>query len=73
MSRQAIDNANAGFAAAMNQGNVAAAMRVYADDAKLLPPNNPAVTGKAISRLSGKVLDKHWCAGRFAHPFGISA
>ena len=47
MSRQAIDRANAEFAAAMNQGNVDAAMRVYADDAKLLPPNSPVVTGKA--------------------------
>jgi ketosteroid isomerase-like protein len=47
MNRQAIDNANAGFAAAINQGDVAAAMTVYTDDAKLLPPNYPAVTGRA--------------------------
>lgn len=47
MSRQEIDQANAAFAAAMNQGDVAAAMRVYADDAKLLPANSPTITGKA--------------------------
>ena len=46
MSRQAIDKANAAFAAAMNQGDVVTAMRVYSDDAKLLPPNSPAITGK---------------------------
>ena len=47
MSRKAIDKANAEFAAAMNKGDVVTAMRVYADDAKLLPPNSPAVSGKA--------------------------
>jgi ketosteroid isomerase-like protein len=47
MSRQAIDKANTDFATAMNQGDVAAAVRVYADDAKLLPPNSPVVIGRA--------------------------
>jgi ketosteroid isomerase-like protein len=47
MSRQAIDDANAKFAAAMNQGDVATAIHAYADDAKLFPPNSPALTGKA--------------------------
>jgi ketosteroid isomerase-like protein len=47
MSRQAIDQANAEFATAMNQSDVAAAMRAYAEDAKLLPPNSPTVIGKA--------------------------
>ena len=47
MSRKAIDKANAEFAAAMNKGDVVTAMRVYEDDAKLLPPNSPTVTGKA--------------------------
>lgn len=47
MTRQAIDKANSEFATALNRGNVSAAMNVYAEDAKLLPPNSPAITGKA--------------------------
>lgn len=47
MSRQAIDKVNAEFAAAMNQGDVATAMHVYAENARFLPPNNPVITGKA--------------------------
>jgi ketosteroid isomerase-like protein len=46
MSRQAIDKANSEFAAAMNRGDVAAAVRVYTEDAQLLPPNSPAVNGR---------------------------
>ena len=47
MTRQAIDKTNAEFVGAMNAGNIPAAMKVYTDDAKLLPPNSPAMTGKA--------------------------
>lgn len=47
MSREAINKANAGFAAAMNKGDVASAVQVYTEDAKLMPPNSPTVTGKA--------------------------
>lgn len=45
MSRQAIDKTNAVFVSAMNKGDIATAMSVYTDDAKLLPPNSPTLTG----------------------------
>lgn len=47
MDRHAIDKTNAEFVAAMNRGDIAAAVNVYMDNAKLLPPNAPAFTGKA--------------------------
>ena len=47
MSREAIDKVNAEFVAAMNNGDVSAAMNVYTENAKLLPPNAPAAQGKA--------------------------
>ena len=44
--RKAIDAANAGFAAAMNAGDIDKACAVYVDDARLLPPDSPMVSGR---------------------------
>jgi len=45
MSREAIDKTNALFVSAMNDGDIPKAMSVYTNDAKLLPPNSPALQG----------------------------
>jgi uncharacterized protein (TIGR02246 family) len=50
--RQAIDAQRAAFAAAANANDMAAAAALYAEDATVLPPNGPAVTGRlAIEQL----------------------
>lgn len=46
-ARRAIDAVNRRFEAAANRGDFAAMAEVYADDARLLPPDAPIVSGKA--------------------------
>ena len=45
--RAAIDRVNRRFVEAWNAGDVAGAMAVYTDDATILPPGSPRVTGRA--------------------------
>ena len=42
----ALNSLDEAFASAFNAGDAAAAAALYADDAVLMPPNAPAVTGK---------------------------
>jgi uncharacterized protein (TIGR02246 family) len=44
--RQVIDEANRGFAAAANRKDYAGLAAFYAEDAKLLPPDAPIVSGR---------------------------
>lgn len=44
--RQAIEKANAKFVEAFSRGDAAAIAALYIEDAKLLPPNNPMVSGR---------------------------
>ena len=44
--RAAIDRVNQRFVEAWNQGDVTGAMTVYTDDATILPPGAPRVTGR---------------------------
>ena len=43
--RKGIEATNAKFAAALNRGDAAAIAALYTEDATLLPPNSPTVTG----------------------------
>lgn len=45
--RSSIDAANRRFADLFNKGDVAAAAKVYASDAVVMPPNGAAVTGES--------------------------
>lgn len=44
----AIRAVDAAFAAGMNAGDTAAVLAIYAPDAKLMPPDSPALEGDAI-------------------------
>src|SRR5215217_1957707 len=44
--RQDIDQANRRFVEAFNRHDAAGAVAVYTDDAMILPPDNPRVTGR---------------------------
>ena len=44
--RQDIDRANRWFVEAYNRGDAAGAVAVYTDDATILPPGSPRVTGR---------------------------
>src|SRR5215203_2740597 len=44
--RQDIDQANRRFVEAFNRHDAAGAVAVYTDDAMILPPGNPRVTGR---------------------------
>ena len=44
--RKQIDAVNKGFVEAFNRGDLAAAMRVYTEDATILPPNTEMIKGK---------------------------
>jgi ketosteroid isomerase-like protein len=45
--RKAIDVVNRHFEDCVNRGDIAAACSVYTEDARLLPPDAPMVTGRA--------------------------
>jgi len=44
--REKIDAANKGFVEAFNRGDVTSAMKVYTDEATILPPNAEMMKGK---------------------------
>jgi len=44
--RADIDRANRGFVEAYNRGDAAGAVAVYTDDATILPPGSPRVSGR---------------------------
>ena len=44
--REKIDAANKGFVEAFNKGDVTSAMKVYTEDATILPPNAEMMKGK---------------------------
>lgn len=48
--RRAVEAANRRFTAALNRGDVAAAVEVYDDDAIILAANREPVTGRAALR-----------------------
>jgi uncharacterized protein (TIGR02246 family) len=48
--RPAIDAANRRFVEAYNRGDVAGAVAVYTEEATILPPGSPRVTGRAAIR-----------------------
>jgi ketosteroid isomerase-like protein len=51
LSAAALDSVmavDAAFAAAMNAGDTAAVLAVYADDARLMPPDSPILTGAEL-------------------------
>jgi uncharacterized protein (TIGR02246 family) len=51
--RKKIDAINKGFVEAFNRGDLAAAMRVYTEDATILPPNTEMIKGK-------KAITAYW-------------
>lgn len=51
--RKKIDAVNKGFVEAFNRGDLAAAMRVYTEDATILPPNTEMIKGK-------KAITAYW-------------
>jgi len=56
--RKKIDAVNKGFVEAFNRGDLAAAMRVYTEDATILPPNTEMIKGKeAITAYWQGALD----------------
>ena len=58
--RAAILAADSAFEAAANNGSLDGIVAVYAEDASLLPPNEPGVKGREAIRQSwGRVLDAY--------------
>jgi len=56
--RKKIDAVNKGFVEAFNRGDLTAAMRVYTEDATILPPNTEMIKGKkAIAAYWQGALD----------------
>ena len=84
-ARRAIDAVNRRFEAAANSGDFAGMASVYADDARLLPPDSPMITGKAaigqfwqaagpalqLKRVTLKTIDLD-IAGDRAHEVGAA-
>ena len=56
--RADIDRANRGFVEAYNRGDAAGAVAVYTEDATILPPGSPRVSGRdAIRRFWQGAMD----------------
>lgn len=58
--RGAILTVDSGFASAANAGNLGDVVALYAEDASLLPPNEPALKGReAIRQYWGRLLSDY--------------